>query len=140
ATATAAVVGIFIESNTGTITTELYNNSVSLDGSTFPNASSICISMNSVSKTSQIKNNVFANFTSAQTGVAYHACFYTNAANQYGSATSLSDNNNFYIADTSNGYLCQATSSYFKTLAAWQAAMTLNPGTDANSQVANPHF
>jgi hypothetical protein len=27
-----------------------------------------------------------------------------------------------------------------KTLAAWQAAMTLNPGTDANSQVANPFF
>jgi hypothetical protein len=55
ATTTAAVVGIFIESNTGTVTTELYNNSVSINGSTFPNASSVCISMNSVSKTSQIK-------------------------------------------------------------------------------------
>jgi hypothetical protein len=95
-----AVVGIFIESNTGTITTEIYNNSVSLNGSTFPNASSGCISMNSVSKTTQIKNNVFANFTGAQTGVPYHACFYTNSASQYGSAGSLSDFNNFYIADT----------------------------------------
>ncbi|MBK9733290.1 MAG: T9SS type A sorting domain-containing protein [Chitinophagaceae bacterium] len=130
----------FIESNTGTITTELYNNSVSLNGSTSPNASSICIAMNSVSKTSLIKNNVFANFTPAQTGVAYHACFYTNAASQYGSASSLSDNNNFYIADTSNGYLFKAITSNYKTLAAWQAAMTLNPGTDANSQVANPYF
>src|SRR4029078_3607336 len=131
-TATWSVVGIFIESNTGTVTTEIYNNSVSLNGSTFPNASSICIAMNSVSKTSQIKNNVFANFTSAQTGVAYHACFYTNAANQYGSATSLSDNNNFYIADTSNGYLGRAITTNYTTLAAWQAAMTSNPGTDVN--------
>jgi hypothetical protein len=135
-----AVVGIFIESNTGTITTEIYNNSVSIDGSTFPNASSGCLSMNSVSKTSQIKNNVFANFTGAQTGVPYHTCFYTNAASQYGSAGSLSDYNNFYIADTSRGFIARATTTNFKTLADWQAAMTLNPGTDANSVVANPNF
>ncbi|MBK8847002.1 MAG: T9SS type A sorting domain-containing protein [Bacteroidetes bacterium] len=140
ATTTAAVVGIFIESNTGTITTEIYNNSVSLNGSTFPNASSVCISMNSVSKTSQIRNNVFANFTGPQSGVAHHTCFYTNAASQYGNTGSLSDNNNFYIADTANGYIARATSTYFKTLAQWQAAMTVNPGTDANSQVANPNF
>ncbi|MEO8150914.1 MAG: T9SS type A sorting domain-containing protein, partial [Bacteroidia bacterium] len=135
-----AVVGIFIESNTGNITTELYNNSVSLNGSTFPNASSGCLSMNSVSKASQIKNNVFANFTAAQTGVAHHTCFYTNSASQYGSVGSLSNYNSFYIADTSGGFIGRATTTYFKTLAQWQAAMTLNPGSDANSIVANPNF
>jgi hypothetical protein len=52
----------------------------------------------------------------------------------------LSDYNNFYLADTANGYIGQANLPVITTLAAWQAAMTLNPGTDANSQVANPNF
>ncbi|MEO6166800.1 MAG: T9SS type A sorting domain-containing protein, partial [Chitinophagales bacterium] len=139
-TTIAAVIGIFIESNTGTITTEIYDNSVSLDGSTFPNASSVCLSMNSVSKTSQIKNNVFANYTTGQTGVANHGCFYANAANAYGNASSLADYNSYYLADYTNAYIGRATTTSYTTLAAWEAAMTLNPGTDVNSQVANPNF
>lgn len=139
-TAVYAVIGIFMESNTGTITSEIYNNSVSIDGSTFPNASSLCIVLSCVAKTSLVKNNVFANFTSAQTGVAHHACFYANAASQYGNAGSLSDYNNFYIADTTGGAIGRAISTNIKTLSDWQAAMTLNPGTDANSIVANPYF
>ena len=140
-TSLAAVVGIYFEdTGAGTVTSEIYNNSVSLDGNTFPNASSVCLSIISTGEAFQIKNNVFANFTSAQTGVANHGCFYTNSTNQYGNAGSLSDYNNFYLANLSNGYLCRATTTDYTTLAAWQAAMTLNPGTDVNSQVANPNF
>ncbi|HKR05839.1 MAG TPA: T9SS type A sorting domain-containing protein [Bacteroidia bacterium] len=141
ATSLAAVVGIYFEdTGAGTVTSEIYNNSVSIDGSTFPNASSVCLSIVSTGEAFQIKNNVFANFTGAQTGVANHGCFYTNSANQYGSASSLSNYNNFYLANLTNGYLGRATTTDYTTLAAWQAAMTLNPGSDANSQVANPGF
>lgn len=96
--------------------------------------------MNSVSKTSQIKNNVFANYTTGQTGIANHGCFYANAANAYGNASSLADYNNYYLADYTNAYIGRATTTSYTTLAAWEAAMTLNPGTDVNSQVANPNF
>ena len=136
------VVGIHIPSaNLGpSVIFEIYNNSISLDGSTFPNASSVCFANSSSSKTFLIKNNVFANFTGAQTGVAYHACLYSNAATSYGNASSLDDYNCYYAGDTANGYFGRAVNTYYKTLADWQAAMTLNPGTDANSQVANPNF
>lgn len=136
----AGVLGIFMRSNTGNVSTEIYNNSISIDGSTFPNSSSFCIAYNAFGELCQIKNNVFANFTGAQTGVAYHACVYTNSADRYGSVGSLYDYNNYYIADTAKGFIALATSTFHKTLANWQAAMTFNPGTDANSQVANPNF
>lgn len=135
------VVGIYFpNTGPGTVASEIYNNSISIDGSTFPNASSLCFSVLSVSETFQIKNNVFANYTTGQTGVAYHTCFYTNAASQYGDASSLADYNNYYLADLTNGSIGKAISTNYTTLAAWQAAMTVNPGTDVNSQLANPFF
>ena len=140
-TTQAAVIGIYFpETGSGNVTSEIYDNSISLDGSTFANASSVCLSIVSTSKTFQIKNNVFVNFTTGQTGVAYHSCFYTNAAAQYGGASSLADYNNYYLADLTNGSIGRAITTNYTTLAAWQAAMTANPGTDANSQVANPFF
>lgn len=139
-TTIAAIVGLYFQSNTGTVTSEVYNNSVSLDGSTFPNAASVCFSYNGIGANLQLKNNVFANFTTGQTGVANHGCFYTNSSTSYGNISSLADYNNYYLPDTTNGYLCRATTTSYLTLAAWQAAMTNNPGTDANSIVANPNF
>lgn len=141
ATAQYAVKGIsFYDSGPGTVGGEIYNNSISLDGSTFPNASSICFETLHSAKTFQIRNNVFANFTSAQTGIATHGCFYTSAVSQYGNASSLSDNNVFYLADTTNGMIGRGVSTNYRTLADWQAGMSLNPGTDANSQVTDPGF
>jgi hypothetical protein len=139
-TTVAAVLGIFFQDNTGNVTTEIYNNSVSIDGSTFPNASSVGLAISSIGELFQIKNNVFANFTTGQTGVAYHSCIYTNAAAQYGSAGSLADYNNYYLPDLTNGAIGRAITNNYATIAAWQAAMTVNPGTDANSLDANPNF
>ncbi len=140
-TAVAAIIGIYYQdTGAGTVSSEIYNNSIGLDGSTFPNASSTCLSIISTSKSFQIKNNVFANFTTGQTGVAYHGCFHTNAVANYGSPSSLSDFNNYYLADTTNGFLFRASTTEFPDLASWQAAMTLNPNSDVNSQVANPNF
>lgn len=140
-TAQTAVIGIYFpDTGSGTITSEIFNNSISLDGSTFPNASSVCLSIISTSKIFQIKNNVFANFTTGQSGVANHGCFYTNSASQYGSTGSLADYNDYYVTDLTNGYLAKATTTSYTTLAAWSAAMTVNPGTDSNSLTGNPYF
>lgn len=140
ATSTLATIGILFQDNTGTVTTELYNNSVSINGNAYPNASSTCLHISSIGENFQIKNNVFANFTGIQTTPAYHSCFNSSAADRYGNSLSLSDYNVYYLADTAQGYFSRAASNYHKTIAAWQAAMTFNPGTDANSQVTNPNF
>jgi hypothetical protein len=140
-TTVTAIIGIYYQdSGAGNVTSEIFNNSISLNGSTFPNASSTCLSIINTGLNFSIKNNVFANFTSAQTGVAFHSCFYTNTINRYGNALSLSDYNNYYLADTTNGNLFRATTVNHTSLASWQAAMTLNPNSDINSQVANPGF
>jgi hypothetical protein len=83
---------------------------------------------------------VFANFTTGQTGVATHTSFFTGNTNNYGTATSISDYNNYYVADTANGAPFMATATMYSTQAAWQAAMTINPNSDVNSQFADPHF
>jgi hypothetical protein len=140
-TTISAIIGIYYQdSGAGNVTSEIFNNSISLNGSTSPNASSNCLIIVNTGLNFNIKNNVFANFTSGQTGVAYHNCFYTNTINRYGSALSLSDYNNYYLADTTNGSLFRATTVEHADLASWQAAMTLNPNSDVNSQVGNPGF
>ncbi|HRF16083.1 MAG: T9SS type A sorting domain-containing protein [Bacteroidetes bacterium] len=123
----------------GMATVDLYNNSVSIDGSTFPNASNLCLQVSN-DETYTIKNNVFANFTTGQTGAATHTSFFTGYTNNYGTATSISDYNNYYVADTANGAPFKATTTMYSTQAAWQAAMTINPNSDVNSQFADPHF
>lgn len=141
ATSIAAIIGIYFQdSGAGTVTSQIYNNSISLDGSTFPNASSICLAIIATGETYIIKNNVFANFTSAQSGVAYHTCIYSNSPNQYGLPTSQSNYNNYYVADTTNGFTGKTSTINCVTLAEWQAAVTLNPGGEVNSVVANPNF
>lgn len=139
-TTTYAVKGIsFNDPGAGTVTVELYNNSISIDGSTFPNATNTCLDISNQAAYT-IKNNVFANFTTGQTGVAEHYGFYTAYTNNYGTSASISDYNNYFIADTVNGSAFRAATTNYTTQSAWQAAMTVNPNSDANSQFANPHF
>ena len=131
---------VFGDGGAGPYGVDLFNNSVSIDGSTFPNASNLCLETFSNDATFTIKNNVFANFTTGQTGVATHTCFFTQYTDHYGNAASISDYNNYYVADTANGAPFKATTTMYSTQAAWQAAMTINPNSDVNSQFADPHF
>lgn len=135
------IVGIYFQdTGAGTVSAYIYNNSVSINGSTYPNGSTVCLAINPTGEGYIINNNVFANFTTGQTGAANHGIFYTNSANQYGNSNSIANYNNYYFADTVNSYYGRAVSTYHTTLAAWKAAMTLNPGTDANSLIGNPNF
>lgn len=144
ATATRTAVGIFLEdaSVAGTFKYEVWNNSVSIDGSSFPNASNACFEIaNATANTYIVKNNVFANFTAAQAGIASHYCWVTPSATTIGVA-SLSDYNDLFIANGqgTSGHIGLGGTTKYSSIANWQSGMTGNPGIDANSISANPFF
>ncbi|MGB3076486.1 MAG: T9SS type A sorting domain-containing protein [Chitinophagales bacterium] len=144
ATATRDVRGIYIDdTGSGAITFDIWNNSISIDGSSSPNASNACLEIAEVgTRTFNIKNNVFANFTAAQTGVASHFCIISPTIDKYGVLGSLSDYNDLYIANDQgiSGHVGKGATTNYSTLAAWQSGMSFNMGTDANSNSANPFF
>ena len=129
--------------NSGKQKVFIHNNSVSINGSTFPNGSNTCLQITEDNAEHVIKNNVFANFTPAQTGIARHYCFDSFSDSSIGYTTlSASDFNDLYIAHDqgTTGFVGSGNTTDFSTLAAWQAAITKQPGTDANSVSANPFF
>ncbi|MBK7966917.1 MAG: hypothetical protein IPK10_17740 [Bacteroidetes bacterium] len=147
ATANRHIKGILIEGsgNIGKQSVFVWNNSVSINGSGSPNLSNTCFEISSPTSVNHvIKNNVFANFTPTQSGVASHYCFVTPVVDRIGYANpnSSSDYNDFYIANDqgTSGHVGLGSTTNYSTLAAWQAGITFNPGTDANSISSNPFF
>ncbi|MEP7168349.1 MAG: T9SS type A sorting domain-containing protein, partial [Bacteroidota bacterium] len=144
ATVTRGVRGIYIDdTGSGAITFDIWNNSVSINGSSSPNASNACLEIAEVgARKFTIKNNVFANFTAAQTGVASHYCIMSPTIDRYGVLGSLSDYNDFYVANDqgTSGHVGIGAATKYSTLAAWQTGMSFNSGTDANSASVNPDF
>lgn len=143
ATGTKIITGIFIDETwTANIRYEIYNNSVSIDGSASPNASNSCLEFQTSGAYSIIKNNILANYTSAQTGVASHFCISSPTTNQMGSFSTECDYNDYYIHNDQgiSGYVGLGGSTKYATVADWRTAMTMNPGIDLNSFSANPNF
>ncbi len=149
ATANRHIKGIFFEGsgNIGKQNMHLWNNSVSINGSGSPNLSNTCFEISSPTSVNYIiGNNIFANFTSAQSGTARHYCFVTPELDRIGysnlSYLSNSDYNNFYIASDqgTSGHVGLGNTTNYSTKSAWQAGITFNPGTDVNSVSANPFF
>ncbi|MEO8087224.1 MAG: hypothetical protein ABI763_10415, partial [Bacteroidota bacterium] len=129
----------------GTLTTsyDLWNNSISIDGSTYPNGSTTCLEIQQGTlDTYTMKNNVFANFTAAQTGVAAHYCITTPQVNRIGSAATSSDYNDFYIANDqgTSGHVGLGATTNYSTLSNWQSGMSFHAGIDANSVSTDPQF
>ncbi|MEP7263319.1 MAG: T9SS type A sorting domain-containing protein [Bacteroidota bacterium] len=136
--------GISFEAG-GSLTTtyELWNNSISIDGSSYPNASTTCLEIQQGTLDTYImKNNVFANFTSAQTAPAGHYCITTTQANQIGSITTSSDYNDLYIANDqgTSGHVGRGATTNYSTLGNWQTGISFHTGIDANSISVNPLF
>ncbi len=126
-----------------TTTYELWNNSISIDGSTYPNGSTTCMEIQQGTfDTYILKNNVLANFTGAQTGVAGHYCITTTQTNRIGSTGTSSDYNDLFIANDqgTSGHVGRGAANNYSTLAAWQSGMSFHAGIDANSVSANPNF
>lgn len=144
ASANRILKGIFFSDvGPGNVTAEIWNNSISIDGSSCPNVSNTCIDLaDGDDKTFIFKNNIFANFTSAQTAPAVHYCFVTPVVDRYGNISAKSDYNDLYIANNAgvSGFIGLGSTTNYTTLAQWQAGMSFNTGTDLHSIAADPFF
>jgi hypothetical protein len=140
ATATKQIRGIYAQSNAGGALTETINvdfNNVRIDGSSAPNVSSTCFDVQTTTgPVINVRNNVFSNFTTAQAGIANHFCMATPTATAIGNAGSISDYNDLFINDPTNGFTGIGAATTYATLANWQAAMT----QDLNSITVDPGF
>ena len=143
-TANRLVIGIYLDdaSTAGNFEYNVWNNSVSVDGSSYPNCSNTCVEIsNATVNDYNFKNNVFANYTTGQTGVARHYCFVTPSANSIGTA-SKTDYNDYYIQNGqgTTGFVGLGSTTEYSTVSAWSAGLTLTPSTDVHSFSANPFF
>jgi hypothetical protein len=141
ASATRVIRGINIAGTGGAATQayEIYNNSVSIDGSASLNISSVCLEIaTATGPIYRIANNNFANFTAAQTGVARHYIYRSTSATSFGPTGTILNNNNLFILNDvgTTGFIGQGNTTDYATLANWQTAMT----QDAASISTNPNF
>lgn len=131
--------GIFI-SGTGGGTAQDYdiaNNSVRIDGSGSPNISSTAFEISTTSgPIYRVRNNIFSNFTGAQTSPAAHYTWVSTSSTLIGPAGSVSNFNDLFISNTTQGFVGLGNTTNYATLLAWQTAYT----QDANSISANPLF
>ena len=118
ATATRQIKGIFAPSATGGTTAQDYqveNNSVRLDGSASPNVSSVCYATATVTgPVIKVRNNILANFTGAQTSPAKHITWESVSASSFGPAGSVSDFNDLYIANATQGFIGLGSATDFE--------------------------
>jgi hypothetical protein len=142
ASATRTLKGIFIASAGGGLATQNYqvfNNSVSIDGSSSPNLSSTCYEIGTTTgPVFTVGNNIFANFTAAQTGLARHFAVFSTSATLAGNTGSAYNNNDYFILNDAgtSGFVGLGNAVTFTTLADWQTAMT----QDAASVSLNPNY
>ena len=141
ATASRTLKGIFMSSAAGTSAQSynIYNNSVSIDGSASANLSSTCFESNfAAGPIINLGNNVFANLTATQAGVARHFTIVSTSATAIGNAGSVSNNNDLFILNDVGvtGFPVMGGATTYNSVASWNAAST----QDAASISANPSF
>ncbi|MDX2174684.1 MAG: T9SS type A sorting domain-containing protein [Bacteroidota bacterium] len=141
ASATRQLRGIYVQSAGGGVTTSTINvdfNNVSIDGTTSPNISSSCFEIGTTSgPVINSRNNVFANYTGTQTAPAKHLTRFSTSATLIGNTGSISNYNDLYVANTTQGFVGTGNTTDYATLANWQAAMV---GQDVNSQSCSPGY
>lgn len=139
ASATRQIKGIFI-SGTGGSTSQDYevaNNSVRIDGSGSPNISSTAFEISTTTgPIHRVRNNIFSNFTGAQTSPAAHYTWFSTSATSIGPSGSVSNFNDLFIANTTQGFIGRGNTTDYANLAAWQGAMS----QDLSSISADPSF
>ncbi|MFN5911657.1 MAG: hypothetical protein ACK45H_10010, partial [Bacteroidota bacterium] len=118
----------------------IFNNSVSIDGSGSPNLSSSCMEIATTSgPVFTVANNIFANFTVAQTGVARHYIWASTSATSLGN-TGTSVNNNVYFIQNDpgvSGFIGLGNATTYATLVAFRAAYV---GQDLATVSLNPNY
>ncbi|HET6245976.1 MAG: T9SS type A sorting domain-containing protein [Bacteroidetes bacterium] len=141
ATATRILTGMLVGTGDATSTYDINFNSISINGSQSLTASNVCFALGGSTTTNNVRSNIFANYTNAQAGIAKHYCIYSTATAAMGSSTSVVDNNDYYIANPTNGFTALTNASDRATISDWDMAIT-TPATaiDANSISSNPEF
>lgn len=146
ASATRTIKGIFLNSTgggNGNQSYDVHNNSVSIDGSSSPTLSSVCFEHGGAANPIyRLSNNIFANFTVAQTGVARHSVVVSTSATAFGPAGSSSNNNNLFVANDigTSGFIGIGNTTGFNTVADWTTAMVTPGGIEAASLSVNPNY
>lgn len=119
---------------------EISHNTIVIDGSQALTASSTCFESGSASDGTgpqvRVRNNIFVNATAAQTSTARHYCYRTLNTSNLGAVGSLSNYNNFYVPNSANGFVGNAGSTFYASLANWKT----NYNQDANSFDVDPIF
>lgn len=140
ATATRIVKGIFVQSAGGglvTHTISVDNNSVLIDGSGSTNASSTCFEIGTTSgPVINVRNNVFSNITATQTAPAAHYAWVSTSATATGNTGSISDRNDLYVQNATQGFVGLGGATTYASLANWQTGVT----QDAASVSVDPAF
>ncbi|MEO6390514.1 MAG: hypothetical protein ABIP75_01600, partial [Pyrinomonadaceae bacterium] len=138
ASATRQIKGISVQSN-GTGVGAFNNidfNSVRIDGSASPTISSSALTIGTTSGvTVNVRNNILANFTGAQAGIAKHYAWDSTSATLTGIAGSVSDHNLLYSPNT-NGFVGLGNTTDRLTLLDWRTAT----GQDFHSKSSDPLF
>lgn len=138
ASSTRQIKGILLGSSASTSSYNIDFNSVYIDGSTSPTISSVALEFGSSTPINNVRNNILANFTGAQTGVAKHYVFRSTSATAFGATSSVSNYNDLYIHDATNGFIGLANTTDKTTKADWTGSFTNSP--DVNSITVNPNF
>lgn len=100
-------------------------------------ASNTCFEIGTTSgPVMRIRNNIFANFTGAQTGSNKHYTWITTSSSLTGNTGSVSNNNVLYISNTTNGFVGLTSATDRATLAYWQSATS----QDGASKSSDPQF
>jgi Divergent InlB B-repeat domain len=84
----------------------------------------------------QVRNNIFANFSGAQTGAARHYAMVVPGSGVIGPSGSVSNYNLLHVGNAANGFAGRAGGADRVTIGDWQAATA----GDANSRSENPEF
>ena len=140
ATATRRIIGIFSQDTftAAASTHNIQNNSVRIAPTNLA-TSNAAFEIFSSTPVFNVRNNIFANFTGAQTGAASHYCWASTSSSSIGGPGSASDFNDLYIDNTANGFVGRGAMTDFATLANWQTILP-GAGPDDNSISVNPLF
>ncbi len=141
ASAVRIIRGINLQAITGGGNTasvfEVTHNSVSIDNGSSLNCSSTCLEIGTTTgPIYKIRNNILSNFTANQSGIAKHYCWRSPTVGSIGSAGSLSNYNDLYVANATNGYIGNAGANDYTALSNWQIALN----QDNNSISVDPIF
>jgi PKD repeat protein/subtilisin-like proprotein convertase family protein len=132
--------GIHVQSTGGGTTAQSINvdaNNVRMENTSL-NCSSACYEIGTVTgPVINTRNNIFADFTAAQTSPACHVGFQTPSLTLLGNTGSVSNYNDFFIYNTTRGAVGQGNTTFRTTLGNWQASYV---GQDVNSVSADPGY